>query len=100
MSSYAKRAAFSAYHETCPYVDEAVYGLLNEISEKLNLTFAQEKEFWPLVDVCTSKIKDQTTGLRDALIEAYKQVEEVQEEMEEAVAELQSRIDTLESGVQ
>ena len=63
----AERDAFSAVRETCPYVDEAMAE-------------------------ATRLIKEQTSAMRDALIDACQRANEA----EELADTLQSRIDELE----
>lgn len=99
MSYSARKAAFSTIGETCPAVDQAFSDMLYEIKrltvEELGRTLLDS-----LVDICVERIKDQTTALRDALILAYEEKEESEDDLKDQIYILQQRIVELENRIE
>ena len=91
-STNAKKLAFMAHAETCPYVDDAFSKLHDVLSEKFDLDYEERQELWESINPCIDEVKNQTTSLREALISAYQELEDVQDELKEEIASLQDRL--------
>lgn len=81
MSHSARKAAWSKVDDTCPYVDTAFDDLYRGLI-RLSPEAISSGEIQKLLDVCIERVKEQTCKLRDALIEAYEEMEAEIEELE------------------
>lgn len=96
MSHSARKAAFSAIGETCPQVDSAFTDMLYEI-KRLTIEELGGSTLDSLVEICIDRVKVQTTALRDALILAYEEKEESEDDLKDQIYILQQKIDELEN---
>ena len=96
MSHLARKAAFSSVPETCPYVDEAFDDLVYEI-KRLSIEEFSTSSFNYIIERCVEIVKKQTTSLRDALILAYEEKEESEDDLKDQIYILQQKIDELEN---
>ena len=99
MSHSARKAAFSAIGETCPHVDSAFSDMLYEI-KRLTIEELGGSQLDSLIDICIDRVKVQTTSLRDALITAYEEKEESEEELKDQISILEQRIEDLENRIE
>ncbi len=99
MSHSARKAAFSSVPETCPYVDEAFDDMVYEI-KRLSIEEFGTSSFNYIIERCVEIVKKQTTSLRDALILAYEEKEESEEELRDRIAQLEDRIEELENQIE
>lgn len=98
MSNKARKAAFSVVGETCPYVDEAFSNMVYDI-KRMTIDELAGAEFDEAVEKCVDLVKVQTVALRDALIFAYEEKEELAEELEDKIYALEQRIEELENQI-
>lgn len=92
MSRKAEKMSFSMCDETCPALDQMVYGAYDEITKKLNLDEKQrEIVFNILIEEYTDKFKDVGTHLlRASLNEACERILELEVEVEELEYEIKN----------
>ena len=98
MSHSARRAAFSSVEETCPYVDEAFSNMVYDI-KRMTIDELAGAEFDEAVEKCVDLVKVQTVALRDALIFAYEEKEELADELKGKIYALEQRIEELENQI-
>lgn len=99
MSHSARKAAFSAIGETCPHVDRAFDDMLYGI-KRLTVEELGGSHLDGLIDLCVDRVKQQTTALRDALILAYEEKEESEDELKNRIDILELRIEELENQIE
>ena len=99
MNHSARKSAFSSIGETCPAVDMAFSDMLYEI-KRLTVEELGGSSIDNLVDLCIDRVKAQTTSLRDALILAYEEKEESEDELEDQIYILEQRIEDLENQIE
>lgn len=98
MSNKARKAAFSVVGETCPYVDEAFSNMVYDI-KRMTIDELAGAEFDEAVEKCVDLVKVQTVALRDALIFAYEEKEELADELKDKIYSLEQRIEELENQI-
>lgn len=81
MSKSARKAAWSKVDDTCPYVDEAFDDMYRDIM-RMTLGELSGEPLKELISETVDKVKEQTCKLRDALVEAYEEMEGVIRDME------------------
>ena len=98
MSHSARKRAWSKVDDTCPHVDDAFSDMQHDIMQ-MSLKELTGNDLQQVIDQCVERVKEQTTALRNALIEAYEEMEGVVRDMEyehaKEVAYLQRQIDSL-----
>ena len=99
MSHSARKAAFSTIGETCPHVDSAFGDMLYEI-KRLTIEELGGSQLDSLIDICTDRVKAQTTSLQDALILTYEEKEESEDELKDQISVLEQRIEELENQIE
>lgn len=99
MSYSARRAAFNAIGETCPHVDEAFDDMYYDIM-RMSLDELSGEALKELFSNTVERIKVQTTSLRDALILAYEEKEESEEELRDKITQLEDMIEELENQIE
>ena len=99
MSRKAQRAAFNAVRETCPQVDAAFYDMIDGLEDILEIRLNTE-QYNLIFKKCIDKVKEQTTALRDALVSAYEESEDVVSDFENQIEELRDRIQQLEDQIE
>jgi chaperonin cofactor prefoldin len=98
MNHSARRAAFSSVEETCPYVDEAFSNMVYDI-KRMTIDELAGAEFDEAVEKCVDLVKVQTVALRDALIFAYEEKEELTDELKDKIYSLEQRIQEMENQI-
>lgn len=86
MSHKARKAAWSKVDDTCPYVDEAFDDMYRDIM-RMTLGELSGEPLKELISETVDKVKEQTGKLRQALIEAYEEMEAEIDELEDNHAE-------------
>lgn len=99
MSNKARKAAFSVVGETCPYVDEAFSNMVYDI-KRMTIDELAGAEFDEAVEKCVDLVKVQTVALRDALIFAYEEKEELADELKDKIYALEQCIKELENQIE
>lgn len=95
MSHKARKAAWSKVGDTCPHVDEAFDELFHDLLN-LSLNEIVSGNMEAMFNTCVEKVKEQTCKLRQALIEAYEEMEAEIDELEynhaEEIAKLERQL--------
>ena len=99
MSHSARKAAFREVSDTCPDVDVAFADMVYDIRHMSVEEFCTSA-FTCVIERCIEVVKVQTCALRDALILAYEEKEESEEELRDRIAQLEDRIEELENQIE
>lgn len=98
MSRSARKRAWSKVDDTCPHVEEAFDDMYRVIM-RMSLDELNGEPLEEIIAETMEKVKEQTTALRNALIEAYEEMEESLEDKEyehaKEIDALQKQIDSL-----
>ena len=73
-------------------MDEAFDDMVYEI-KRLSIEEFSTSSFNCIIERCVEIVKKQTTSLQDALILAYEEKEESEEELRDRIAQLEDRIE-------
>lgn len=87
--------AWSKIDDTCPDVDAAFDQMVTDIKSLPVEDFSKEV-FNAIIEECIDKVKDQTTALRDALIETCSEYLSMEEELRDRIEELEDQISKME----
>lgn len=95
MSHSARKKAWRKVSDTCPHVDEAFDDMYRDIM-RMTLEELSGEPLKELISETVDKVKEQTGKLRDALVEAYEEMEAEIDELEynhtEEIAKLERQL--------